>query len=152
MVQTMNTPLANPFSGLKAALATLLSGGWRGLVMHLLFYRRIQAALGALESLFAQWQAGTLPAIAPRPPAPARTPAPSAPRPQSVPRAPRARRLAPRRRPVTTATSPSRRAQAPASAPLPIKRTQPPEPHPTRSRKNPLRAKPPKRALIITIS
>jgi hypothetical protein len=73
----MNTaPSSNPFSGLKAMLARILSGGWMGLVLHLLYRRRIEAALTALEDLFAQWKAGTLapPAVAlavPAAPAPA---------------------------------------------------------------------------------
>jgi hypothetical protein len=64
-------PSSNPFSGLKATLARILSGGWVGLVLHLLYRRRIEAALTALEDLFAQWKAGTLapPAVALAPPA-----------------------------------------------------------------------------------
>ncbi len=69
----MNEPAANPFSGLKATLARLLYGGWLGLLLSLIYRRRITAALTALESLFAQWQAGTLPVPTP-------TPAPKAPR------------------------------------------------------------------------
>jgi hypothetical protein len=57
----MNTSPPNPFSGLKGALAGLVSGGWVGLVLRLLFWRRIAPMLTALETLFAQWQAGTLP-------------------------------------------------------------------------------------------
>jgi hypothetical protein len=63
----MNPSPPNPFTGLKGALAGLMSGGWLGLLLGLLFRRRIAPMLAALESLFAQWQAGTLP----RPVAPA---------------------------------------------------------------------------------
>ncbi len=45
-------------------LARILSGGWMGLVLHLLYRRRIEAALTALEGLFAQWKAGTLAPLA----------------------------------------------------------------------------------------
>jgi hypothetical protein len=65
------TPSPNPFSGLKATLARILSGGWMGLVLHLLFRRRIEAALTALEGLFAQWKAGTLAPLAVALPVPA---------------------------------------------------------------------------------
>jgi hypothetical protein len=68
----MNTaPSSNPFSGLKATLARILSGGWMGVVLHLLFRRRIEAALTALEDLFAQWKAGTLAPLAVAVPMPA---------------------------------------------------------------------------------
>jgi hypothetical protein len=56
----MNMPSSNPFTGLKGALAGLMSGGWMGLLLSLVFRRRIHAALTALEGLFAQWKAGTL--------------------------------------------------------------------------------------------
>eukprot|EP01035_Chromulina_nebulosa_P004722 gene4722-6440_t len=49
------------------ALAGLMSGGWLGLLLTLLFRRQIAPLLTALEGLFARWQAGTLP------PAPVRT-------------------------------------------------------------------------------
>ncbi len=57
----MNTHAPNPFTGLKGALAGLMSGGWLGLLLGLLFRRRIAPMLAALETLFAQWKAGTLP-------------------------------------------------------------------------------------------
>jgi hypothetical protein len=68
-VLAMNTsPVSNPFTGLKGALAGLMSGGLLGLLLSLLFRRRVAPMLAALESLFAQWQAGTLPlAAAPLP-------------------------------------------------------------------------------------
>jgi hypothetical protein len=87
----MNTsPASNPFTGLKGALAGLMSGGWLGLLLGLLFQRRIARMLGALEGLFAQWKAGTLPL--PAAPAPVR---PSARTPAARKRAaaPRARRV-----------------------------------------------------------
>ena len=133
----MNTPASNPFSGLKAALAGLLSGGWMGLVLHLLFHRRIASALAALENLFAQWQAGTLPP----PAAPARS-APALPtrahqaRPGTVTRrrtAATARtptaRTAPRGRSVTFLAWHSPRHAHPAAPPAP-------RPHPVRCRKS----------------
>jgi hypothetical protein len=61
MVHAMNKTSSNPFTGLKGALAGLMSGGWMGLLLGLLFRRRIAPMLAALEGLFAQWQAGTLP-------------------------------------------------------------------------------------------
>jgi hypothetical protein len=118
----MNTTASpNPFSGLKASLARILSGGWMGLVLHVLFARRINAALTALEDLFAQWKAGTLasPAIALASPAvalavgiPARVrttaPARAAGRQAAVPAAPHALRSRPaaRRRLVAQAAAP----------------------------------------------
>ena len=105
----MNKPSPNPFSGLKASLALILSGGWMGLVLHLLFRRRITAALTALESLFAQWQAGLLPsarsplAVAPAlaaGPSPAPTPAN-----RQAQAAPRRRAPTPRRQRSTPAIS-----------------------------------------------
>jgi hypothetical protein len=72
MRHTMNTtPVSNPFTGLKGALAGLMSGGWMGLLLSLLFRRRIAPMLAALESLFAQWQAGTLVPLAVSVPLPA---------------------------------------------------------------------------------
>ncbi len=121
MVQTMNTPAANPFTGLKAALTGLLSGGWRGLVMHLLFYRRISAALAALEALFAQFQAGTLPAApAPAPQAPAQTPPRKTPTPVQRPARARFGRATPRR--PTTAL---RRRPGPPRRPIRAQATTP---------------------------
>jgi hypothetical protein len=100
----MNTASPNPFSGLKGALAGLVSGGWMGLVLRLLFWRRIAPMLTALEGLFAQWKAGTLPV----PAAPVRSTRPAAARPQMA--APRARRSprapASRRPPVARAAAP----------------------------------------------
>ncbi len=115
----MNKPAANPFTGLKGALAGLMSG-WMELLLGVLFRRRITAALAALEALFAQWQAGTLPPLAPAAPVaaipalPARVrKASRAPRaPCGEPRAPRAARPASvgtsalRRRPATPALTP----------------------------------------------
>jgi hypothetical protein len=94
----MNTHPVNPFSGLKAALAGLMSGGWLGLLLTLLVYRRVAAALAALEGLFAQWQAGTLPL--PAAPAraagtPAAAPAPARRRAGAGGRTPAARAAAP---------------------------------------------------------
>jgi hypothetical protein len=57
----MNTHPTNPFTGLKGALAGLMSGGWLGLLLGLLFRRRIAPMLVALEKLFEQFRAGTLP-------------------------------------------------------------------------------------------
>ncbi len=95
----MHQPAANPFSGLKATLAGILSGGWMGWVLGLLLARRLTDALTALEGLFAQWKAGTLPPLPlPLPASPARTPAPTATRQAAASRAPRAPRSAPRRR------------------------------------------------------
>ncbi len=106
----MNIP-ANPITGLKGALAGLMSGGWMGLVLHLFFLRRITAALTALESLFAQWQAGTLAPLpaATEPPtiAPAAIPVSSAAaaprRPSGSPRRTRARDHASACRPPASA-------------------------------------------------
>jgi hypothetical protein len=105
MCHGMNIPASpNPFSGLKATLARILSGGWMGLVLGLLFQRRIHAALSALESLFAQWQAGTLPLPAVAIPARGRTdPLPRATARQVA--GSRARRPAGRRRPVIQAAT-----------------------------------------------
>jgi hypothetical protein len=94
----MNTsPASNPFTGLKGALAGLMSGGWMGLLLGLLFRRRIAPMLAALETLFAQWQAGTLAPLAvalPIPAAPVRTIArtAAAERQAAAPVAPRVRR------------------------------------------------------------
>jgi predicted lipid-binding transport protein (Tim44 family) len=112
----MNTsPASNPFTGLKGALAGLMSGGWLGLLLGLLFRRRIAPMLAALESLFAQWQAGTLPLPATRCPAPAAATLVAVPAPaHAVPRARSTRRRrasASRRRPVASAATP--RAVAP---------------------------------------
>jgi hypothetical protein len=98
----MNTHAPNPFTGLKGALAGLMSGGWRGLLLGLLFRHRIAPMLAALEKLFAQFQAGTLKL----PAAPAAGPqaaAPAAPR----PRAPTSyrRASAARTRPVARAAA-----------------------------------------------
>jgi hypothetical protein len=57
----MNTSSPNPFTGLKGALAGLMSGGWLGLLFGLLFRRRIAPMLAVLEKLFEQFRAGTLP-------------------------------------------------------------------------------------------
>eukprot|EP01035_Chromulina_nebulosa_P050457 gene50457-68604_t len=48
----MNKVSPNPFTGLKGALAGLMSGGVLGLLLTLLFQRRIAPLLAALESLF----------------------------------------------------------------------------------------------------
>jgi predicted lipid-binding transport protein (Tim44 family) len=102
----MNTsPASNPFTGLKGALAGLMSGGWLGLLLGLLFRRRIAPMLAALESLFAQWKAGTLPMPA--------APAPGLVRVRGIARAAAAGRQAavpgvsrPRRQPAARAAAP----------------------------------------------
>jgi hypothetical protein len=130
IVRSMNTHVPNPFTGLKGALAGLMSGGWMGLLLGLLFRRRIAPMLAALESLFAQWKAGTLPV----PVAPVRTGAQApAGRAQAVaPLAPRARRHVPvARRPavpvgrqqVTRAAAPRVRAAAFHAAGVPFSLT-----------------------------
>ena len=102
----MNKPALNPFTGLKGALAGLMSGGWLGLLLHLLFQRRIAPMLAALESLFAQFTAGTLPL----PAVPVRTIA-SPPATRLPATAPRIRRPGPaarvRRQPVPPAAKSS---------------------------------------------
>ena len=135
----MNRP-ANPFTGLKKDLAGVLSSLF-GLLFSLLFARRITESLNALESLFAQWQAGTLPPI----PAPAPR---AAPRAAKRPTSPRARRPAARRStrllPVAERAQrhphpPIRHPQSaphPAPARVPSRHTersirQPQTPHPT---------------------
>ncbi len=137
----MNTSTSsNPFTGLKGALAGLMSGGWLGLLLGLLFRRRIAPMLAALESLFAQWQAGTLPipTVPVRPTA--RTPVA---RPQpAAPAAPRARRVAAsrRRQVIQTAAAPVRPAAGhpPAASHelTPRQRAPHPPPHRARCRKN----------------
>ncbi len=99
MVQTMNNATPNPFTGLKGALAGLMSGGVMGWLLALLFHRRIAPMLAALETLFAQFKAGTLPL----PPAPA----------QATPRTPRPQSAAARACPRPRASTPRRRATAP---------------------------------------
>jgi hypothetical protein len=119
-IHLMNITLSpNPFSGLKAMLARILSGGWMGLVLHLLYRRRIEAALTALEDLFAQWKAGTLaPPAAARPVALAMRAAEQVPaggRQAAVAAAPRARRPgvpAARRGPVARVAAPRVRVMA----------------------------------------
>jgi hypothetical protein len=102
----MNTsPASNPFTGLKGALAGLMSGGWLGLLLGLLFQRRIARMLAALEGLFAQWKAGTLPL----PTAPVRPAAraPAARKQAAAPMESRARRApASRCRPAVQAAAP----------------------------------------------
>jgi hypothetical protein len=94
---TMNTsPASNPFTGLKGALAGLMSGGWMGLLLGLLFRRRIAPMLAALEALFAQFKAGTLPI----PAAPGQAPAAARPAAPRAHHCPRHRTAAARRRPV----------------------------------------------------
>ncbi len=100
----MNAPAANPFTGLKAALAGLLSGGLFGLLMHVLFARRLAAALAALEALFARWQAGDLPPLALRPIATPRRPA-AATAASARPACARRRRPAPARKPAATSAA-----------------------------------------------
>ncbi len=134
----MNDPAANPFSGLKAILARIMSGGLMGLLLNLVFYRRLSAGLAALEDLFAQWKAGTLPL----PVLPARAPAQvAAPRPQSaVHRPARPRRLSVPRRATIRRRRPMTRTRAvspvvfrrPTAAPLP--RPSAPAPIPRRAR------------------
>jgi hypothetical protein len=106
----MNTSQSNPFTGLKGALAGLMSGGWMGLLLGLLFRRRIAPMLAALETLFAQWKAGTLAPLAvalPIPAVPASAAAsPAAPRARRRVAAPRRRARAGRRCPIACATTP----------------------------------------------
>jgi predicted lipid-binding transport protein (Tim44 family) len=104
----MNTsPASNPFTGLKGALAGLMSGGWLGLLLGLLFRRRIAPMLAALEGLFAQWKAGTLPM--PVAPAPVRRKEQPVRAQTAAPRARRGSRPAARRRPIArVAASPVR--------------------------------------------
>jgi hypothetical protein len=143
----MNTsPVSNPFTGLKGALAGLMSGGWMGLLLGLLFRRRIAPMLAALESLFAQWQAGTLPIptapVRPAAQAPSgRTPATR--KQAAAPAESRARCRVPasRRRHViqAAATSVQPAAWPPSAAPralLPFLRRPHPPPYRARSRKN----------------
>jgi hypothetical protein len=100
----MKTASPNPFSGLKAMLARILSGGWMGLVLHFLVRRRINEALTALEELFAQWKAGTLAPLAVALPVPAAAPAGAVgPR---VAAPPQARRRAPRGVPAAQRPAP----------------------------------------------
>jgi hypothetical protein len=134
----MNTSSSNPFTGLKGALAGLMSGGWMGLLLGLLFRRRIAPMLTALEKLFAQFQAGTLPLpVAPARPAAhtpaARTLAARTPAARARVAAPRARHPVPasrRRQVILPAAAPVRAAAwlpwavprlraAPARAPHP---------------------------------
>ena len=105
----MNAHPANPFSGLKGALAGLMSGGLMGLLLHLLFRRHFAPALAALEDLYARWRAGTLP-----PPA---MPAPAAPhaRPSG----------GPRRAPAGTSRAPGARRPMRAQAPRAVIRHTP---------------------------
>jgi hypothetical protein len=134
----MNTYPANPFTGLKGALAGLMSGGLLGFLLSLLFRRKIAPMLEALEKLFAQFKAGTLasPAIALASPAiavplPAITPAVAARVPAGgasasggAPKArcPRAPAAAPRRRQahpgIVAAAREAPRPQAPAARAL----------------------------------
>jgi predicted lipid-binding transport protein (Tim44 family) len=139
----MNTsPASNPFTGLKGALAGLMSGGWLGLLLGLLFRRRIAPMLAALESLFAQWKAGTLPMPPAAPLRPtARTP--TATRQAAAPSAPRARCRVPtarRRQIIQPAVALVRPAAAhpPAAprAPAPPRRAPHPPPNRARCRKN----------------
>ncbi len=134
----MNTsPASNPFTGLKGALAGLMSGGWMGLLLSVLFARRIAPMLAALERLFEQFRAGTLPLpAAPLRPA-ARTPLIG--RRAAAPAAPRARRPGPaaRRRPAAQAAAAPVRAAAwhPSAAPrLPEASPRAPHPPPSHGR------------------
>jgi hypothetical protein len=99
----MNISPSNPFTGLKGALAGLMSGGWLGLLLGLLFRRRIAPMLAALESLFAQWKAGTLPVPAAPGPVRAAGRASAADRRAGPPAAPRVRAPAAHGRPVEPA-------------------------------------------------
>jgi hypothetical protein len=75
-----------------------MSGGWLGL----LFQRRIARMLGALEGLFAQWKAGTLPV----PAVPVRRTARAGGSQAAGPGMPRPRVPAARREPVARAAAP----------------------------------------------
>ena len=141
MVQNMNTHAPNPFTGLKGTLDGLMSGGLLGLLLSLLFRRRIGPMLAALENLFAQFQAGalappalalTLPAAAPAPPAGKQTAAPR-------------RRPPVRRKPIPRAGAAAAAAPAPVVAwygadaprrPASIPRPQNPSRRSARCRKN----------------
>jgi hypothetical protein len=91
-----------------------------GLVLHLLYRRRIEAALTALEDLFAQWKAGTLAPLAVALPVPAvpamrvrmAAPAPAAGGQARAPAAPRVRVPAARRKPAPPAVAARVRAAA----------------------------------------
>jgi hypothetical protein len=111
------SPASNPFTGLKGALAGLMSGGWMGLLLGLLFRRRIAPMLAALESLFAQWKAGTLP-IPAGPALVRRTVRPRAAGSPAVRGGRRRARFASRRRPVPRAVGPRRGAWHGADVPL----------------------------------
>jgi hypothetical protein len=122
----MNTSSSNPFTGLKGALAGLMSGGWLGLLLGLLFRRRIAPMLAALETLFEQFRAGTLAPLAvalPIPAAPAR-PTARTPAPRTQAAAPRARRTPGSRRGqiIPPAAAPVRPAAGhqPAASRLPV--------------------------------
>jgi hypothetical protein len=138
----MNTSSAsNPFTGLKGALAGLMSGGWVGLLLGLLFRRRVAPMLAALEGLFAQWKAGTLPLpAAPARPA-ARSPATARRQPAAV-AGPRARRTPAERcrQVIPAAVAPVRPAgrhvPAASRALTPAARAPYPPPRDPRCRKN----------------
>ena len=126
----MNAAASTPFSGLKAALTGLMSGGWIGLLLHLLYGRRIAAALGALEALFARWQAGALPPLQAAVPAPV-----SLAPPQATPRKTTARSPAPRQAAPRRARRPARpAARAARSAIPPVRATHAPRPKPNHPR------------------
>jgi hypothetical protein len=110
----MNTHPENPFTGLKGALAGLMSGGVTGWLLALFFRRHFAPAFAALERIYDIWKAGTLagpaaPVEAQRP-LRVRTPAPvSAP---AAPSRPAGRRRA------------SARARRPANCTLALRRRQ----------------------------
>ncbi len=141
MIRSMNTSPSNPFTGLKGALAGLMSGGWMGLLLGLLFRHRIAPMLAALEGLFAQWKAGTLalPAAPVRP----TTRTPVARKQAAAPAAPRAhcRGSVSRRRHVTQPVAarvqpPSWPALAAPRLPMPSLRASPPSRRHGRCTKN----------------
>jgi hypothetical protein len=146
---TMDTsPASNPFTGLKGALAGLMSGGLLGLLLSLLFRRKIAPMLEALERLFAQFKAGTLPLPAVAAPVPAPAPAgttarapqadaAAAPRARRHNRAPRRPRLpVERRRPVTPARVAVGCHSGASRPPATVLRAVSPPPHQARCRKN----------------
>ncbi len=147
----MSAPACNPFSGLKAALTGLLSGGWMGLMLHLFFRRHMTAALTALETLFAQWQAGTLPqapAAAPVAPRPVAARKPGAASAAGYPRSPGRRPARPARAIAAKAPAAELPAIAPRDRDLPACPRRPP-PRRARCRKT-LRPATSSHAYIVT--
>ena len=67
-METRPTPLANQLAGLRAAITSNDDRGWLPTALHAVIAAILARIFGRLEQLILLWQAGTLPAPAPRQP------------------------------------------------------------------------------------